>query len=69
MVMARLSQAFGNETLWPEFLELQSILAAYLDDFTERVIEETLEVKAGEAEEQPEAASALAPQEHQGSLL
>ena len=28
-VMARLSRAFVNETLWPELLELQSTLVAY----------------------------------------
>ena len=28
-VMARLSRSFVNDTLWPEFLELQSTLAAY----------------------------------------
>jgi hypothetical protein len=68
-VMARLSRAFVNETLWPEFQELQSTLAAYFDALTDRVIEQALEVRAGEAEEQTEAAPALAPQEHQGSLL
>jgi hypothetical protein len=68
-VMARLSRAFVNETLWPEFQELQSTLAAYFDALTDRVIEQALEVRAGEAEEQAEAAPALAPQDHQGSLL
>ncbi|WP_216923288.1 hypothetical protein [Synechococcus sp. CCAP 1479/9] len=50
-VIAHLSRAFVNETLWPEFLELQGTLAAYFDAFTDRVIEQALEVKAGEAEE------------------
>lgn len=68
-VMARLSRAFVNETLWPEFLELQGTLSAYFDALTDRVIEQALEVRAGEAEEQAEAAPALPPQEHQGSLL
>jgi hypothetical protein len=68
-VMARLSRAFVNETLWPEFQELQSTLAAYFDALTDRVIEQALEVRAGEADEQAEAAPALAPQDHQGSLL
>lgn len=75
-VMARLSRAFVNETLWPEFQDLQSSLAAYFDALTDRVIEQALEVKAGEAEERSEesgAASAaiprLEPQDHQGSLL
>ena len=68
-VMARLSRAFVNETLWPEFQELQSTLAAYFDALTDRVIEQALEVRAGEAEEQAIAAPALAPHDHQGSLL
>lgn len=68
-VMARLSRAFVNETLWPEFLELQGSLAAYFDALTDRVIEQALEVKAGEAEERPQSAPQLPPQEHQGSLL
>ena len=68
-VMARLSRAFVNETLWPEFQELQSTLAAYFDALTDRVIEQAFEVRAGEADEQAEAAPALAPQDHQGSLL
>jgi hypothetical protein len=68
-VMARLSRSFVNDTLWPEFQELQSTLAAYFDALTDRVIEQALEVKAGEAEEQQQAAPQLPPQEHQGSLL
>jgi hypothetical protein len=53
-VMARLSRVFVNETLWPEFQELQSSLAAYFDALTDRVIEQALEVVAGEAEERGE---------------
>ena len=75
-VMARLSRAFVNETLWPEFQDLQSSLAAYFDALTDRVIEQALEVKAGEAEERSEASGAasaaiprLEAQDHQGSLL
>jgi hypothetical protein len=68
-VMARLSRAFVNETLWPEYMELQNTLSAYFDALTDRVIEQALEVRAGDADEQPEAAPALAPQHHQESLL
>jgi hypothetical protein len=60
-----LSCSFVNDTLWPEFQELQSTLAAYFDALTDRVIEQALEVKAGEAEEQQQAAPQLPPQEHQ----
>ncbi|MEB3335074.1 MAG: hypothetical protein VKP70_08830 [Cyanobacteriota bacterium] len=68
-VMARLNRQFMNDTLWPEFQELQSTLAAYFDALTDRVIEQALEVKAGDADEQAEAAPQLAPQDHQGALL
>jgi hypothetical protein len=67
-VMARLSRSFVNDTLWPEFQELQHTLSAYFDALTDRVIEQALEVKAGEAEERSEP-QALAPVEHQASLL
>ncbi|MFN6338328.1 MAG: hypothetical protein ACK41W_06330, partial [Cyanobacteriota bacterium] len=63
------NRAFVNDTLWPEFQELQSTLAAYFDALTDRVIEQALDVKAGEAEERTAAAPQLAPQDHQGSLL
>jgi hypothetical protein len=79
-VMARLSRSFVNDTLWPEFLELQATLAAYFDALTDRVIEQALDVKAGEAEERreqgtkPETKQAnqarqLEPVDHQPSLL
>jgi hypothetical protein len=68
-VMALLNRSFVNDTLWPEYMELQSTLSAYFDALTDRVIEQALEVKAGEAEEQNQAAPQLAPQDHQGSLL
>ena len=70
-VMARLSRSFVNETLWPEFQELQQTLATYFDALTDRVIEQALEVKAGEAEErseEPAAAPQLEPVDHQGTL-
>lgn len=74
-VMARLSDSFVNETLWPEFLELQATLVAYFDALTDRVIEQALNVKAGEAEERGEESTApttkprLEPTDHQASLL
>ena len=68
-VMARLNRSFVNDTLWPEFLELQSTLVAYFDALTDRVIEQALDVKAGEADEQGEAPPQLPPQDHQGALL
>lgn len=75
-VMARLSRSFVDDTLWPEFLDLQASLSAYFDALTDRVIEQALEVKAGEAEERSEQGTApgspgrqLEPVDHQPSLL
>ena len=63
-VMARLSRSFVNDTLWPEYQELQQTLSAYFDALTDRVIEQALEVKAGDAEERPER-QALPPVDYQ----
>lgn len=75
-VMARLSDSFVNDTLWPEFQELQATLAAYFNTLTDQVIEQALDVKAGEAEERGEEDTALStgnprlePTDHQASLL
>ena len=56
---------------------MQATLAAYFEALTDRVIEQALEVKAGEAEERREGGGAapatpppqLEPVEHQPSLL
>jgi hypothetical protein len=39
-VMVRVPKAFVDETLWPEFLDLNRTLSSYLDEVTERVIRE-----------------------------
>ena len=49
-VMARVSRGFVEQTLWPEFLELDSVLRRYLEETTERVIREGLESDISEAE-------------------
>jgi hypothetical protein len=68
-VMARLNRRFVNDILWPEFLELQSTLAAYFDALTDRVIDQALEVRAGEAEvqEQKQNQAALLGREQSAS--
>jgi hypothetical protein len=37
-VMARVPKRFVDETLWPEYTELNSVLRTYLDETIERVI-------------------------------
>ncbi|MBF0410456.1 MAG: hypothetical protein HQM10_24135 [Candidatus Riflebacteria bacterium] len=39
-VMARVSAKFVDETLWPEFVELNKTLRLYIDEVTNRVISE-----------------------------
>ncbi len=52
-IMARVSSRFVDETLWPEFQQLQKTLSAYFDEQTKRIIEEALHADTGEAEERP----------------
>ena len=41
-VMARLPRKFLDETLWPEFIELDKVLCAYLEEVTERLIADAI---------------------------
>ena len=61
-VMARVPARFVNETLWPEFVELDRTLQTYLTEETNRIIAESInkdssdvEVRSGQA--LPESAS------------
>lgn len=49
-VMARVSQRFVDETLWPEFQEISSSLRAYLGEVTERVVSQVIHTDSSEAE-------------------
>jgi hypothetical protein len=53
-VMLRAPRAFIDLTLWPEYIELQAALHAYLNDATQRIIREEVYKDAGEATERPE---------------
>lgn len=50
-VMVRAPRSFVDQTLWPEYLELQAALHAYLNEATERIIREEVYGDAGEAAE------------------
>lgn len=41
-VMARLPKRFVNETLWPEFEQISSLLRAHLEEVTQRLVSEVL---------------------------
>ncbi len=49
-VMARVPKSFVDETLWPEFKELDKTLRSYLEDMTNKVISETIHADNSEAE-------------------
>jgi hypothetical protein len=49
-VMAKIPATFVNETLWPEFEELNKTLRSYLDDITNKVICESIYNDSSEAE-------------------
>jgi hypothetical protein len=49
-VMANVSKTFVDETLWPEFQELNKTLQAYIEDITNKVISETIHADSSEAE-------------------
>lgn len=49
-VMVRVPRSFVNETLWPEFLELSTVLKTYLEDVTNRVIADVIHEDTGDEE-------------------
>jgi hypothetical protein len=49
-IMARVPKSFVNETLWPEFTELNQTLVAYLGEMTDRVISQGIESDQSEVE-------------------
>ena len=56
-VMAKVSASFVEETLWPEFVELDKALRAHLDEITNRVIRESIYAGDAEAEIRQESLS------------
>jgi hypothetical protein len=50
-VMARVSQRFVKETLWPEFEEVAETLRSYLADVTDRVVAQVIHEDTSEAPE------------------
>ena len=56
-VMARVPVSFVNETLWPEFQELNNTLRSYLDEVIDRVITTGIYADSSEAEVRQELLS------------
>ena len=51
-VMVQVPKSFVERTLWPEYLELKAALDEYLNEATERIIQEEVYRDATEAAEQ-----------------
>jgi hypothetical protein len=51
-VVVRAPRSFVNNTLWPEYQELQAALHSYLNEATERIIRDEVYKDADEAAEQ-----------------
>ena len=49
-VMALIPKRFVDETLWPEYMELNEVLCTYLEETTERVIRQGVHEDSSEAE-------------------
>ncbi len=49
-VMARVPQRFLDETLWPEFSELNKVLNSYLQEVTDRVIRDGINSDTSDVE-------------------
>jgi hypothetical protein len=58
-VMARVSRRFVDETLWPEFRELDETLRSYLARVTERVIAQAVHGDAADEEVRPDTTPSL----------
>ena len=61
-VMVRVSKTFVDDTLWPKYLEMSGTLREYLNEVTNKVIQEIFQQKPEDAEEAPQA---LAAPEHE----
>ncbi len=53
-VVLRAPRSFIDGVLWPEFVEVERVLRAFLGDITEKVISEEVFGDTGEADEVPE---------------
>ena len=56
-IMARVSNKFVDETLWPEFRQLDQTLATFLAEVTERVISQGIAADTSEVEVRSEPAA------------
>lgn len=50
-VMVKVPKRFVNETLWPEFVQINAAMRAYLDEATDRIIADVIHNDSSEAVE------------------
>jgi hypothetical protein len=50
-VMVKVPKPFVNETLWPEYQQINAAMRSYLDEVTDRIIAEVLQGDSSEATE------------------
>lgn len=50
-LMVKVSKRFVDETLWPEFQQLSSVLQRHLDEVTERIISNSVHQDSSDASE------------------
>jgi hypothetical protein len=51
-VMVRGPKSFVDQTLWPEYLELEKVLSSYLSQVTTRVISQAIDADVSDAQEE-----------------
>ncbi|MCF8113287.1 MAG: hypothetical protein K9K21_05490 [Desulfotignum sp.] len=49
-VMAHVSKTFVDDTLWPEFQELNKVLQSYLEEITNKIISQSIHGDSSDAE-------------------
>jgi hypothetical protein len=62
-LMLRAPKSFVDDTLWPEFIELDRTLRSYLDDITDKVIRESIHADDSDAEMRNEPLRIDSPEE------
>ena len=53
--MVKVPKRFVDETLWPEFEQINAAMQTYLDEVTDRIVAETIHGDSSEAAEVAEA--------------
>ena len=66
-IVVRVTHEFVQNSLWPEFLELQATLQGYLNEVTQRVIAQAIHSDVRDADEQSTPSTGVPPRGVLGS--